>query len=495
MTPSGIDAFGRHHLRGVLAALVALALATIACESKSSTSTGPSPVKCQVFLEAPSSSIEPAGGRSVVAVSAQPECAWTAASDAPWITALTPSSGQGNGTIEFEAAANPAATARQGHIAVNDQQVPVQQQPAPCRFEVSPATSTVAADGGTITIRVTTLAGCRWEARTDVAWASLSSNGGEGSGTLTVVVTPSGGAERSGALLVAGQTVTVLQPSSGPASPTGPASPDCVFSLDRASDTVSAAGGPVTVSVSGAPGCPRTATSQVSWITIVAGASSAGSGAVTFNVAPNSGAARTGLVTIGGQGFTVVQAAAGSNSANCSYSIAPDNQSVGAGGGPGAPITITTTPGCTWVAASQAPWISLTSAAQGSGPGTVTFSAAANGGGARAGTIAIAGQTSTVNQAAAAAAPGGCTYAIDPTEQAINERGGSLAVAVSAGAGCGWTARSNDSWIVITAGASGSGNGSVQLEVAAVQGQGNRRTGTVSIAGQTFTVDQNKKND
>ena len=66
-----------------------------------------------------------------------------------------------------------------------------------------------------------------------------------------------------------------------------------------------------------------------------------------------------------------------------------------------------------------------------------------------------------------------------------------MSVAVSAGAGCQWTATSNESWIVITQGASGSGNGTVQLEVE----HGKKRTGTLTIAGQTFTVHQNKKGD
>ena len=78
-----------------------LAMGNLACESQSSTSTGPSPVKCQVSLEAPSDSIAPAGGKASVAVSAPPECSWTASSGAPWITGLTPSSGQGSGRVEF----------------------------------------------------------------------------------------------------------------------------------------------------------------------------------------------------------------------------------------------------------------------------------------------------------------------------------------------------------------------------------------------------------
>ena len=55
-----------------LSFVIALALAFIACESKSETSTGPSPLKCQVSLEAPPDSIAPDGGKSAVTVSAQP---------------------------------------------------------------------------------------------------------------------------------------------------------------------------------------------------------------------------------------------------------------------------------------------------------------------------------------------------------------------------------------------------------------------------------------
>src|SRR6187549_615749 len=125
-----------------LSFVLALAIAAIGCGSSSSTSTGPSPVKCQVSLAAPANSIDATGGKGAVTVSAQPECSWTAASGATWITGLTPSSGQGSGQVEFQAAANPDGTMRQGDIAVNDQKIPVQQQPAPCRYEVSPVTQT-----------------------------------------------------------------------------------------------------------------------------------------------------------------------------------------------------------------------------------------------------------------------------------------------------------------------------------------------------------------
>ena len=65
--------------------------------------------------------------------------------------------------------------------------------------------------------------------------------------------------------------------------------------------------------------------------------------------------------------------------------------------------------GCAWTGVSNnTSWLTVTSGASGSGTGTVAFSATANPNtSARTGTITIAGQTFTVNQAAAA-----CTYAL-----------------------------------------------------------------------------------
>src|SRR5690242_20199449 len=201
--------------------VVGLALAFIACESKSDTSTGPSPLKCQVSLEAPSDSIAPDGGKGAVTVSAQPECAWTATPGAAWITGLTPSSGQGNGRVEFQAADNPAGTMRQSYIAVNDQQAAVQQKPAACRFTVSPLAPAVDAEGGTVTITVTTLAGCQWQATGAAGWVAITNTSGTGSGSVSLRVARGDGETRSAPFVIAGQTVTLTQASTAPTPPTG----------------------------------------------------------------------------------------------------------------------------------------------------------------------------------------------------------------------------------------------------------------------------------
>ena len=393
-----------HRVLGSLLA-IGLTAAIAGCESQSSTSTGPSPVKCQVSLEAPTDSIAPAGGQGAIAITAPPECAWTAASGAAWLTGLTPSSGQGNGRVEFRATDNPAGTVRQSYIAINDQQAVVQQQPAPCRFEVSPLAPSVDAAGGNVTIAVTTLAGCRWEARATVGWVAITNPAGTGSGSVSVRVDPIENQSRSAAIVVADQTVTLTQSA--------------------------AAGG--------------------------------GAGGGT-----------------GGAGVT-----------SCSYSIAPGSLSFGSTPA-SATLTVSTAPACTWTVAGGAPWITTTPTL-GSGAGVVTVTVTANSGAARTSAVTIAGQSATVSQAAAGSpAPppaSGCAFSISPTEQGIGEKGGAISVAVSTGAGCAWTAASNESWIVITAGATGSGPGTVSFDVAA----GKKRTGTLTIAGRTFTVSQSKK--
>ena len=82
-----------------------------------------------------------------------------------------------------------------------------------------------------------------------------------------------------------------------------------------------------------------------------------------------------------------------------------------------------------------------------------------------------------------------CTYNISPSAQNFSSVGGGGTVNVTAAAGCNWSASSNAGFLTITGGASGSGNGNVSYTVTSnpeVLG----RSGTLTIAGQTFTVIQ-----
>jgi len=84
---------------------------------------------------------------------------------------------------------------------------------------------------------------------------------------------------------------------------------------------------------------------------------------------------------------------------------------------------------------------------------------------------------------------GGCSYSISSPSASYGSGGGSGSVSVTAGAGCGWTATSNDGWINITSGSSGTGNGSANYSVTS-NSAASSRSGSLTIAGQTFTVTQ-----
>ena len=85
-----------------------------------------------------------------------------------------------------------------------------------------------------------------------------------------------------------------------------------------------------------------------------------------------------------------------------------------------------------------------------------------------------------------------CTYSIAPARATYGPGGGTGTVAITADGGCAWTATSNVSWLTVTGGASGSGNGPVTYSVAVYTGRPKNRNGTITIAGQTFSVKQSK---
>ena len=91
---------------------------------------------------------------------------------------------------------------------------------------------------------------------------------------------------------------------------------------------------------------------------------------------------------------------------------------------------------------SNAAWITVTSGANGSGNGSVSYNVAANTGTtSRTGTMTIGGQTFTVTQAGAP-----CTFTIAPTSSNLASSAATTGtVTVTAGTGCSWTAVSNAS--------------------------------------------------
>jgi len=102
--------------------------------------------------------------------------------------------------------------------------------------------------------------------------------------------------------------------------------------------------------------------------------------------------------------------------------------------------------------------------------------------------LTVDGRTANTVRIAFGGAPT-CSYAISPTSQSFNAGANTGAVNVRTDSGCAWMATSNAGFITITGSANGSGNGVVNYSVAA-NTTTTQRSGTLTIAGQTFTVTQ-----
>ncbi|MGA3099117.1 MAG: SBBP repeat-containing protein, partial [Bryobacteraceae bacterium] len=234
----------------------------------------------------------------------------------------------------------------------------------------------------------------------------------------------------------------------------------CTYGIGPASAAPGAAAASGSVMVTAPAGCAWTASSSdTSWLTVTSGSSGSGSGTVNYAATANpNGTARIGILTIAELSFTVTQAGVA-----CTYALG---------------------------ALSSASWLTVTSGSSGSGSGTVNYSVTANSAGPpRTGTLTIAGQSFTVTQAGIN--PAGCIFYLDGVSGGFPDAGGSGQVHVTLGSveGCSWVVSSDSTWITITSASAFTASGNVLYSVAA-NTTGVTRTGTLTIAGQTFTVTQ-----
>jgi Viral BACON domain/Putative binding domain, N-terminal len=432
-------------------------------------------VACNYVISPTNNTVVAGGANGSVSVTAPTGCTWSSTSNATWITFSGTTSGNGNGSVNYSVASNSSSVSRTGTLTIAGQTFTVTQAGVGCTYAISPTSNpSVAADGATGTVSVTAPAGCSWSSTSNATWISFSgATSGTGNGSVGYSVAPNSSTSlRTGTLTIAGQTFTI-----------GQAGVPCNYTISPLSNLSVAAGGTIgSVAVTAPAGCAWSSTSNAAWITLSGTTSGSGNGSVNYTVASNaSSSSRTGTLTIAGQTFTVTQAGL-----PCSYSISPaGNGSVGAGGGTGS-VAVTAAAGCTWSSTSNAAWISFTGTTSGSGNGSVGYSVAANSSTSpRTGTLTIAGQTFTVTQAGV-----GCSYSISPTSNpSVGAGGASGSVTVTAPSGCTWSSTSNAAWIAFSGTTSGSGNGSVGYSVGANTST-SPRTGTLTIAGQTFSVTQ-----
>ena len=378
-----------------------LIAAIVACESGSPTSPTPTP-SCSFTLSTTSLSLSASGGSGSVGVTAAAGCSWTATSDRAWMSITSGATGNGNGTVAVTLAANTAVGERTGTLTVAGQAVAVRQDGAgACTYDIAPASASFNKDAATGSFAVTAPGHCAWDAASSTAWVAITAGQGTGNGTVAFSVERNRNTtSRTATIAVGGRTFAVTQ--SGDAGA-------CDYSVSPVEfEPCMSVPSDLTATVTAEPGCTWTAAAGASWISVVGGQSGVGSGTVRFRVADNWNAPRQSAVMVrwptptAGQNLQVRQA-------GCRYAVSVTSIAVPAAGGTERfDVVQSSDPiscggpqqnACVWSAVSSVSWITITSAMPRVGDNPVSFTVAANAGGARSGTIRVRDRVVTVTQA------------------------------------------------------------------------------------------------
>ena|GEM_PF-6135213 len=470
----------------------------------------PTTVICAFTISPTSQSFTAGAGTGSVTVSTASGCSWAASSNATWLTITSGSSGAGNGTVNYSVAANTSTSSRTGTLTVAGQTFTVTQAgatPAPTITSLSPASATAGGPAFTLTVN-----GTNFVSSSTVLWngadratnflsatqltASITAAdiAAVGSASISVRNPASGGTSNAVSFAINGAadlTLTKTHTGNFTAGTNG------VYTLTVKNVGTASSSGTITVTdtlpaslsfVSGTgTGWSCAASGQMVTCTNPAalGVNTSSTITLTVSVSGAAGPTITNMASVA----NASDANPANNSASdvttvaCAYTISPISQSFTAEAGTGS-VTVSTASGCSWIATSNAIWLTITSGSSGSGNGTVNYSVAANTSTSpRTGTLTVAGQTFTVSQGGS-----NCLYTLSPDTQFFESDGGGGAATVLAPNGCSWTAVSNDAWITVVTG-TGSGSDNLTFNVAPNPSV-ETRTGTLTVAGKTLTIIQ-----
>jgi hypothetical protein len=321
-------------------------------------------------------------------------CTWTTDTGPAWITLAAPlPSGNGNGIVNLSVAPNSSTSARSATVLIGGQSFQITQPGVPCNFTLSADTTNVGSSGGGGTVSINaSAAGCAWTAASNANWLTLTppANGsGSGSQAFTAAANGSQNA-RSATLTIAGQNLVINQGGL-----------TCSFSLRSPSGSSPSGGGPTSIGVVTAPGCPWTAQSNAGHLQLTNGPSYSGPADVQFNVAVNSDFnPRTGTLTVANITYPVTQAGA-----PCTINLGSSSFAAGEAGAVSSFNYTTSVSSCPHVVESYTTWLTVTGASYAGTNGTVNFLVAPNTFSApRSGVIKVGDVSFTVTQAASTCA-------------------------------------------------------------------------------------------
>lgn len=426
-------------------------------------------ITCSYMLSTNAATHPTAAGTNSFALLTAAPCPWSVINSNSWIQVLSGTSGSGNGTITYAVEENASITPRSGTLIAGGQAFTITQEAIVCTYSLSASGALHSETPATNSFSVTTAAPCPWTVVNTNPWVSILSGGGPGSGAVVYAVDQSGSlTERTGTLVVGGQTFSITQQAV-----------TCSFAVTPTNFTNSAAGFTNIITVTAPSPCPWTVENTNAWVAILSGSNGLGAGTVALAVGANPiSLERTGTVVVAGQAVSIVQ-----QGIACTFTVSPTRRTHGFGTASNS-FTINAGTGCLWSVVNTNPWLTIVGSSTGSGTNTVGYLVAANPSPLeRIGYLNIQGATLLITQRAST-----CTFTLAPTNLLHSSAGGSGIVSVTAGAGCAWSATTTNGWMALT-GASGSGNGSFGVAVEP-NWSASARTGSVNVAGVVLPVSQ-----
>jgi hypothetical protein len=420
-----------------------------------------------------------AGGAFDLLVGSRPNCLWSAVSGAVWIQVIDGGHGSGDGHLTVGIQPNHSPKQRRGALTVDGTRVYVSQSGSECAPDL--ATTEIAVSSmGAAGIRVATHGTCPWEAASLVPWVVLTGGDNEsGEGGIVVdVVANDLPIERIGVVKVGASTLAVRQ-----AGRTVPGTECLPVVAPQGLNLASFEGTRVNVDVSvPSPECVWLARSNVSWL-LTNEDEGVGDGSIEVIVEPNGQPeARSGVLAIGGVSFEVRQPGQ-----PCLVVLEPSAFNLAPGRGGEQEISMDVVSSCDWSVdpGSVPSWISILGAADAYGDGMVTLSVMPNTGGDRTAAVRIGSSSLAVSQRACEG-----SLSISPAALLGVGSNGTPGRRVSVSASCDWAADSTVWWLKITSGLTGTGDGTVTFDVLPNTAP-TTRSGTLTVAGQAFTVSQN----
>jgi hypothetical protein len=306
--------------------------------------------------------------------------------------------------VKIEVGPNTASAERAGTLTVAGQTIAVRQDAAHCEIHVSPASASVGKDAVTGSFAVSATESCTWTAVSRAAWVTVVAGAaGTGDGTVTYGIdTNRDVTSRTGTIAVVDQLFTVTQ--AGDIVP-----PICEYAVRPVEFAPCMTAPAMSATITTQPGCSWTAAAGASWISLSSAASGNGPAVISFTVADNWDTPRRGVIEVrwptptAGQNLQIQQA-------GCTYAVSTNAISIPALGGPGRfDVFQESDPntcggplqnGCTWIAQSDVPWMTVITPMPQSGDNTVAFSVMPNdGNAARSGRISVRNQAVVVTQA------------------------------------------------------------------------------------------------